>query len=144
MSEVNPEEVYVVRCGNHWLQTVPTEDFDKLDHYGSLSAASYHTKEWVEETFGDVRRVEIMTLAEAMRREREEVARNLKSRWLNLFEMEVRAKYEGFTTQGLWTAAHMYHGQGLTIAQALKEFGGPGGPKIKLKATPASLPVKEE
>jgi len=126
---------HVIRLGNHYLQT---DNHVTAVEWSSLCQASAHTKEWADQYTqrpeNSNKRFEILSLEDALAMEANYGQQKIKSRWLFAFEARVRELYVGYTSDGIWTSAHMYYGQGLSVDEAAQKFGGNGGPtNVKLK-----------
>jgi hypothetical protein len=115
---------YVIKFGNHWLQT---DRHKTLVNWTSLARASRHSLEWAhtfaEDMLKQQKIVEVYTLENAIDREHGFAQDEIKTTWLNKFADQVRESYEKFNTDSMWCYAHMYYGQGLNVPQAVTDFG---------------------
>lgn len=125
------ERTHVINCGNHWLQT---DDHQTKVTWVDLAHATLHTKEWAdrfkEEQRKAGRRVDVIAIDDAIQAERKAGLEAVKSVWLGDFAEAVRKAFDGYTNEGLWANAHMYHSQNLSVPEAVKQFGK----SLKLKA----------
>lgn len=115
---------YVIRCGNHWLQT---DDHLTKPEWTHLAQATLHTKKWAED-FAKSQlklntRVEVILATKAIEDEREAGLQKVRSRWNSAFEDLVRQTFIGYTTDGLWVNCHMYFSMGITVPDAVERFG---------------------
>ena len=124
------DRTHVIRCGNHWLQS---DDHRTDPKWVDLAHATLHTKAWADE-YAALQlklntRVEVIPVDVAITGERQVGLEKVKSAWLYKFEDLVRNTYVGYTSDGMWTNAHMYYGMKLTVADAVEKFGA----SLKLK-----------
>ncbi len=55
-----------------------------------------------------------------------------KSKWLYAFEDLCRHTYSGYTSEGMWCNAHMFYGMGLSVEDAVKQFGEQGIKMVRI------------
>jgi hypothetical protein len=113
--------MFVISCGNHWLQA--DENLVHQDFVSDLCKATLHTKEFAEKYVKDARecgkRMECLEFSVALEQERNRVKETLKSTWLYAFEALVRLELgDKISSEGIWTNAHMFYGQRLSLADA--------------------------
>jgi hypothetical protein len=114
--------MFVISCGNHWLQA--DENLVHQEFVSDLCKATLHTKEFAEKYVADARErnkiMEFLKFQKALERERNRVKEALKSTWIRAFESLVRLELgDKISSDGIWTNAHMFYGQGLSLKDAV-------------------------
>ncbi len=117
---------YLIRFGNHWLMT--DVHLTKVEWIEDRAVASRHSYKWACDFRTDMLRqhktVKLILERDVEKMATDERHRRLKAAWLYAFEETVRTTYRStYTSNGMWTSAHMYHNLGHSVAKAAELFG---------------------
>lgn len=127
-----PETKYYIKFGNHWLKfdeahfDANTPDWTFHSWVSDLSSATLHSLEFVDSLKKSeaYRSINYYTVDVAFNLKKKSLENDLKVIWLYQFEKAVHEKYgTRIAKDGIWTNAHMYYGQNLTVDQAIIEIG---------------------
>lgn len=137
---------HAIRYGNQWLLT--DDHATEIQWVSDRAIASRHTKSWAlkfqSAIAADFKTVELFPpdrLEGLTKFERES---RLKRAWLARFEQEVRDHYEAsWSADGFWANAHMLHGDGLSVRQAVQRIGDRNHLRLKPKSK-AKQPKRAE
>lgn len=136
MSEKNVK----IRFGNSWL--LADDHQTEIQWINDRMVASAHTLEWAErfrdENMLQRKHVELFTVDEVAQMAVKSRSHLLLTAWLDKFSNQVQKTYEPtFSNEGLWCNAHMLHGMGLSVEEAVVKIGDKDHLRLKKMAQEA-------